>query len=49
MKSKKAAALSALGLMLLAVISTGRAAQTGDTLNITFQGNLFSPPLYGVE
>lgn len=38
MKSKKAAALSALGLMLLAVISTGRAAQTGDTLNITFQG-----------
>ncbi|WP_449554838.1 fimbrial protein [Lelliottia amnigena] len=38
MKSKKVAALSALGLMLLAVISTGRAAQTGDSLNITFQG-----------
>ncbi|MNZ46369.1 hypothetical protein D3C78_640480 [compost metagenome] len=38
MKSKKAAALSALGLMLLTVISTGKAAQTGDTLSITFQG-----------
>ncbi|MND56852.1 hypothetical protein D3C80_479690 [compost metagenome] len=38
MKSKKAAALSALGLMLLAVISTGRAEQTGDSLNISFQG-----------
>ncbi|EOI3554179.1 fimbrial protein [Cronobacter dublinensis] len=38
MKSKKAVALSALGLMLLAIVSTGRAEQTGDTMNITFQG-----------
>ena len=38
MKNTLTAALSALGLMFLAGVSTGNAEQTGDMLNVTFQG-----------
>lgn len=38
MKSKRLTALSALGLMLSLLAQASHAEQTGDTLNITFQG-----------